>query len=49
MKNWKSAASGWTHNVAPENLDQTRGVHLLVMNGSQTVKFYVEGFDFSTE
>ena len=49
-KNWKSEAGGWNNYiVAPENLAQTRAIHILIMNGAETVKCYIAGLNIVSE
>lgn len=42
-KKWKSAASGWKHEVELQGLNDVRALHLLVYNGRSAGLLYVDG------
>ncbi len=42
LATWKAQKSGWNHTLKPDNLDQVRNLNLLVYNGRQEGKIYVD-------
>ncbi|GEM_PF-2767971 len=48
-KTWKSAAAGWQHTTAVQNLDRVRNLILILHNEDRTGEAYVDAVRFSEE
>lgn len=45
-KQWKSKATNWVHRTQPANLNNTRRIHILLHNGRENGKIYLDNFGF---